>query len=404
MTRQPHILVANVFFSPYSFGGATVVAEEVGRKLVSDHNMRVSAVSLVKRPELMGYQTMKVERGGIENYLINVPASRSYAEQYDNPGVTEVFAEILDHLKPDLLHAHCIQEMGTGVLSVAHIRRLPVILSVHDFWWICERQFMIKPSREYCAQNPVEIENCKKCVSDFGRAKLRFEKLRQDVSKPDLVTYPSRFAKNLCEASGMKSKRSVVWQNGVRLPSRDFFSEQAARRDRDRRTVFGFLGGPSQIKGWPLLQETFSRLPRSNFKGLLVDGSLDGSWWHGRNISDLQGDWSVIPRFSQDQMDKFYSEIDVLLFLSQWKETFGLSIRECLSRGIKVLQTDSGGTTEWEGADCTTMLAIGDGPEKLIPKINQILDSQTRFVEPIDVTSFTDQATTLSGYINSLVR
>ena len=29
MTEQPHILVANIFFSPYSYGGATIVAETI---------------------------------------------------------------------------------------------------------------------------------------------------------------------------------------------------------------------------------------------------------------------------------------------------------------------------------------------------------------------------------------
>ena len=403
MTEQPHILVANIFFSPYSYGGATIVAEEVAKKLQSDQKLRVSAVSLIKQPDLMHYQTMKIDGDGIENYVINVPESRTYAEHYDNPNITQAFAEILDHLNPDLLHAHCLQEMGTGIFDVAKLKNIPIILSVHDYWWICERQFMIKPSREFCAQHPIKIENCRNCVSDFSRARLRFEKLTNDVSKADLVTYPSAYAKELCEASGMTSVKSTVWQNGVRLPTPEFFSLQAERRSRDRRTVFGFVGGPSQIKGWPLLKETFSALPRSNFKGLLVDGSLDGSWWRDKDISTMQGDWSIVPRFSQDEMDGFYSEIDVLLFLSQWKETFGLSIRECLARGIKVVQTDSGGTVEWDGANPSTMLAIGDGHEKLALKINEILDSSTRYTEPSGVTSFADQAAVLSNHISDVL-
>jgi len=91
-------------------------------------------------------------------------------------------------------------------------------------------------------------------------------------------------------------------------------------------------------------------------------------------------------------MDDFYAEIDVLLFLSQWKETFGLTIREALARGIRVIQTDSGGTTEWDGADRSDMLAIGDGPDALRPLILRELARADDHPAPRPVTGYADQA------------
>ena len=75
-------------------------------------------------------------------------------------------------------------------------------------------------------------------------------------------------------------------------------------------------------------------------------------------------------------MDGFYAQIDVLLFPSQWKETFGLTVREAAARGIHVLQTDSGGTAEWDGADRAAMLRIGDGPETLQAAVTQVLETR----------------------------
>ena len=69
----PHLLVGNIFFAPYTYGGATIVAEEVARHLALDHGWQVSAVSAVSRADLPAYALRKVQTGPVPNYLINLP-------------------------------------------------------------------------------------------------------------------------------------------------------------------------------------------------------------------------------------------------------------------------------------------------------------------------------------------
>ncbi|MEM6276933.1 MAG: glycosyltransferase [Pseudomonadota bacterium] len=374
MARKPHILVANIFFAPFSYGGATVVAEEVARALVAQGAARVSALSLMSRAELAPYTILRSQVGGIDNYLINVPDGRKYTEMYDNPDLGEAVAELLEEIAPDLVHAHCIQEIGADLLRRVKAVGLPLILSVHDFWWICERQFMVRMDNVYCGQFPVRIEACATCVGDHAAATRRFELLRETAALADVVTYPSRFALDLCEASGLAPGKGVVWQNGINPPSETFFSQQAARRSDNGRHVFGFLGGPSQIKGWPLIKKAFAALERDDFDMLVVDGSRDGSWWEPEMIMGLPGRWQIVPRFEQPQMDDFYARVDTVLFMSQWKETFGLAIREALIRGIGVIQTDSGGTTEHPAANASRLIPIGAGPEPLKAQVLEALN------------------------------
>ncbi|MDQ2090271.1 glycosyltransferase [Marimonas arenosa] len=399
-----HILVANVFFAPYSYGGATVVAEQVARELVRQTSARVSVVSMVQDDSLVPYKPIKSQTGGIVNYIINVPRHRSYAELYDNPQVTQIVARLMDFLDPDLLHAHCIQDMGAGIFSAAKARDIPVILSVHDFWWLCDRQFMIKPDQSYCGQDPIRIEACRGCVDDFSAARTRRDYLLAQAAHIDLVTYPSRFALELSENSGFAPGKGVVWENGVRLPGPGFFEAQAARRARDGTLSFGFLGGPSQIKGWPLLRRAFSQLDRQDYRLLLVDGSLDGTWWEDVDLKTLKGDVEIYPRFSQDEMDAFYAEIDVLLFLSQWKETFGLAIREAVSRGIPVIQTDSGGTVEHAFADPSRLIPIGAGADALVSQLNAAFKQDHAGISPGTVSSFTEQALRFAELATPLIR
>jgi len=398
-----HILVVNVLFAPFSYGGATVVAEQVAQGLLQLGGYRITAVSLCARADLAPYVVIKSQKNGIVNYLINMPATRSYGEMYNNPEVTARLAELINALEPDLVHAHCIQEIGTGVIAAAEGSGVPVILSVHDFWWLCERQFMIGIDDKYCGQNPVRIDQCKGCVSNFWAAKMRFNHLNAISRSAAMVTYPSRFAMELSEASGFAPGLGVVWENGVLLPDASFFAKQTRRREVDRRLTFGFVGGPAQIKGWPQIRDAFQKLERQDFRGLVVDGSLDQSWWTQKNLAGLSGEWSIHPRFDQEAMDDFYAEIDVLLFMSQWKETFGLAIREALARGIAVIQTDSGGTVEHGATPADQLIPIAAPPETLLRQIEAHLEQHPQQIEPYPVASFASQARSFAKLVERVL-
>jgi glycosyltransferase involved in cell wall biosynthesis len=407
--HKPHVLVINVYFAPYTYGGATIVAEQVVQALRQHHACEITVISAMSRADLAPYAVIKSARDGIMNYLINIPFQRPYQAIYNNPQVTERLLQLMRHIEPDLVHLHCLQDLGSGAIVVARQLGLPVILSTHDFWWICERQFMIRTDGAACFQNPVEVKACAGCVENLDLAEVRQAHLRAQVAQVDLLTCPSRFALELSIRSGLQGQVNRVWQNGVHLPQADFTAKQMARRGRDPgRLAFGFVGGPSQIKGWPLIRQAFALMRRQggavpDFDVYLVEGSLDGSWWRGHDFSDLAGTWHVVPRFAQAEMDRFYERIDVLLFLSQWRETFGLTIREALARGIRVIQTDSGGTVEHVMADQASLLPIGAGPEVLCGELERVLATPQAHPAPVAVRSFADQAAELHGWIVDLV-
>lgn len=398
-----HIMVLNVFFAPFSYGGATVVAEEVSKALVRHSGYQITAVSLCARSELRTYTVVRSEVAGITNYVINVPAGRSYRELYDNPKVEEILRELMEELAPDVVHAHCLQDIGAGVLKEAHDLGIPIILSVHDFWWICERQFMVNVNKTYCGQNPVVVEDCRGCVVDFDAAARRFTYLQEIGKLPARVTYPSQFAKDLCAASGFAPQTGMVWKNGVRLPDDGFDRLQAARRARDPRLTIGYVGGPSQIKGWPLIREAFRKLDDPDIRVIVVDGSRDGGWWSDQDLKGLPGQWEIYPRFIQQEMDAFYAQIDVLLFMSQWKETFGLAIREALARGITVIQTDSGGTTEHGTVAQDALIPIGAPAEVLTGRLMAAIAAHPDHPAPKIVTSYEEQATEFAALVEDVL-
>jgi len=387
------LLVLNVHFSPFTYGGATVVAEEVAQTLQRDHGVQVFVISAISRADLAPYAVMRVESLGMVHYMINLPDNRGAVLADNNPQVAERVAGLVSTIAPDLAHVHCIQDLGAGCIPALQAAGVPVILSVHDYWWLCERQFMMRPNGQFCGQDPIRVEACRGCVDDIARTRRRSAQLGAIAAGCELVTYPGTYAMDLSLRSGLgQAGRSVVWTNGVRLPGPDFAEAQARHRSADGPIVFGHIGGPSDSKGWPVIKAAFTAIDRDDFVLRLVNGSVWGNWWDGHDLSGLRGDVQVVPRFAQDQIDTFFAEIDCLLFLSQWKETFGLTIREAISRGVRVIQTDSGGTVEHALADPARLLPIGAPPGRLVAELNRVLDAPQDRPAPVPVTSYADQA------------
>jgi glycosyltransferase involved in cell wall biosynthesis len=61
---------------------------------------------------------------------------------------------------------------------------------------------------------------------------------------------------------------------------------------------------------------------------------------------NVAGRIDIVPAYTQDEMDAFFADVDVLLFPSQWKESFGLTVREALARRVWVIATEGGGPGE----------------------------------------------------------
>lgn len=397
-----HLLVTNVFFDPFSYGGATVVAEEVVRELARKTDWQITVVSVSSSLGIEPYHMVRTQGAGVDHIIISVPQLLAGADNYLNSQVETIFEQLVNSITPDVVHAHCVQNIGAGGLRAVNAQGIPLIISVHDFWWLCERQFMITGKGRYCGRERINPDLCASCVDSISSNRARDRILRDVLNNASVITYPSRFARDLHERSGIDESRGIVWPNGVRLPNPTFFERQAERRLRDPRLSFGFVGGPSQIKGWPVIKEAFKKLDRNDFIVNVVDASADRSWWRQGDFSDLPGEWRISPRYTQERLDDFYVEIDALLFLSQWKETFGLALREAAARGLDIVQTEGGGTTEYDGFGNARVVQIGDGPEKVAIELNALLEGY-RNGRPGRVRGYSEQADDLIRIINNLV-
>lgn len=348
-----HVLVANVYFNPNSFGGATILAENLVDKLVElNQDISFTLLSTQRNESVSGdYSVFRVKlHERVDHFVVRVPHLPP-ADSFNHKAMEHVFERIAKSTAPDFVHFHCVQDMGANLVLLSKKMGLKTLVSTHDYWWFCHRQFMIDQTGEYCGVEGENVTKCETCVGNKVAFQKRFSQSINFLNQADIVTFPSEFSRSIHLARGVNPTKAYVSKNGVVLPKNDYAKKRHQRIIETKGTaVFGFVGGPGPIKGWAILEKTIEMLSKENvdFKIKLVDaGSKIGRpWWKRHNLSKFGEHIEIVEPYDQNSIDDFFASIDCLLFLSQWKETFGLTVREALVRDTYVIATDSGPAAE----------------------------------------------------------
>jgi glycosyltransferase involved in cell wall biosynthesis len=312
----------------------------------------------------------RYEHDGVQIFAVPVVEDGDSIAQFDNPAIADMFGDILDAVQPDVVHLHSVQWLSATVARVCRERGIPYVITVHDAWWLCPRQFMVTAADKYCGQTSIDIHVCEACEPGARHLQLRRDVLVEALHGAALLLSPSEAHRALYVANGIAPGHIQVAPNGVRLPT-----EALARPMRD--TVrFGYVGGAVAVKGFPLVRGAFEALRRPDWELVLVDNTLslgfpsvDAKNWK------VRGGIEIVSAYAQDEMDAFFADIDVLLFPSQWKESFGLTVREALVRDVWVVTTNGGGAAEavTEGVN-GTIIPLDGRWESLRDAIEALLD------------------------------
>jgi glycosyltransferase involved in cell wall biosynthesis len=314
-----------------------------------------------------------------------------------------VFEDLLASYQPDVVHFHAIQGLTASIAEACVKASVPYVVTLHDAWWLCERQFMVKPNHQYCGQITIDMDVCESCVPSISWTELRFNFLKNMLRQASRLLAPSEFWKTIYVANGVPSDLIAVNKNGIQAPRVN--GRTPSRSDTKLR--FGFVGGTGPIKGLDLIVRAFQELDSADYELVLVDNTLNLGFSSVPKRLRLRGAIKIVPAYTQKTIDDFFSMIDVLLFPSQWKESFGLTVREALVRDKWVIVTDSGGTIEdIVGDENGTIIPLDGNHLNLKAAIAQLLANPQRVFGHVNkykarIRSFDDQAEELYAFLKS---
>ncbi len=338
------ILHVSAHYPPNFVSGGTLVPQRLARaQRDRGHDARVYAGFLdEQRPPLQAWDESD-ETGLPVRWIVTTPWTAWHDRtNYCNPPVEFDFQEYLHGFRPDIVHVHSLQTLGAGLLSTAADSGARVVLTMHDFWWLCARQFLVDRDLVPCCL-VVDAGVCQ-CQVDRAYLAERHEYLSGQLTRADAILAPSASAAAVLAANGIPEARLRVDENGLPESAQQrTHPHREARAGAPNAVRFLFTGGPDPMKGAQVLFAAASKL--ADTPGWAVDayGFADGD---DAVPAELPAQVRIRGQYAPDELDEVMLQHDVLIVPSLMRESHSIVTREALIRGLAVVCTDTLGPEE----------------------------------------------------------
>lgn len=333
-----NVLSVNCFYNPRSFGGATIVAEEMNKRFDDNQKINIHVLTSLSEEYATPYQVRRYGVLGHECYGIGLPNYLPEQNQVINNNIDEAFIEVLNIVKPDLVHFHSIQGLGISMLEICAQHNIEISVTAHDYWWLYDHQFILSYDNKHKTRGIFNHALSNSSPDEHSNSYYVMKKRKALLLASKILT-PSVFTEGLYKNEGFAKAR--LNKNGVNLPKAEI------KRMAPSIVRFGYVGGNTDIKGFHLIKSAFKSIPAESAQITIVDNTLNLGYasFNNHDLVNFKNH-KVIPAFTQETMDDFYDGIDVLLYPTQSKESFGLTVREALIRNVWVITSDAGGAPE----------------------------------------------------------
>jgi len=314
--------------------------------------------------------------------------------------VTEAITQVLNEIKPDIIHAHGWKEY---TCLAAFRCRIPCFVTSHHGGIICPAGALLNHRDEICT-DPASYKNCIRCCVraipgsklwllflrslpvDFqlrlGRwlRKTRFiyfltplgtmalsigDKLLavETISKyaTSLIAPANAIADALIR-NGIPKEKVTIIPHGIPLPQK-----QPLRPDFGKGPMrFIFVGRISYVKGVHVMLEAFSQLKKDSYELHIVGGAITKP--ETRYMTHLKNKYTSLNVIwhgnkSHQEIPKYMAQCDVIIHPTICLEVYGLNIAEALAVGRPVIATRCGGAE----------MQIQDGVNGILVPPNDVL-------------------------------
>jgi glycosyltransferase involved in cell wall biosynthesis len=335
------ILVVSAHYPPNFISGGTLGPQRLARGLRDKgHEVSVYAGWVGARDPLATWTDVD-ETGITVRWIVITPWTHWWERRnFDNPDVTTHFRLHLEETKPDLVHVHSLQTLGRGWIDACADAGVRVVVTMHDFWWICARQFLSNRAQQLCSA----VVSCGMCHCQENREWLeeRNALLAATLRRVDLVLAVSRSQADVLRANGIGidafGPEVALDENG--LPP---LPEPGRPRLAGDETVFLYTGGGEVLKGAKVLLDAASKL--ADVPGWRLDTYGMQEYLEAFGL-EAPPHVRVHPRFAPEGADAVFDAADVLILPSVVRESHSLVTREALARGMPVITSDTLGPEE----------------------------------------------------------
>ena len=384
---EMRVLVVVHGFPPHGQGGSEIYAHEHARALAQGFGDEVQVLTRESDPARPEYDVRHEERDGLRIAWINntFRSVRSFEESYRNPRIAAIAEALIDSHRPEIAHIHHLTSLSTGIVPALAARRIPSLLTLHDYWLMCHRGQLLNVKYERC-DGPGE-NGCNACIGAaeappiagavaslareidqrlppamrqagrqlasalvpqrFGEAEAgrRLNHMRAICAEVSRFVAPSERIRQRFVQFGIPQERIALSPYGL---DRRLFTGVAHAPARPLR--FGFLGTLMASKAPHLLLDAHCRLPSGaatvTLCGAVADYHGDTSYRRLLEPFLAGAGVRVTGALPHDEIPRQLAAIDVLVVPSIWEENSPFVVWEAMLAGVPVVASRVGGIPE----------------------------------------------------------
>ncbi|WP_322797799.1 glycosyltransferase family 4 protein [Thermoflexus sp.] len=351
-------------FPPASTGGTEIYTLNLARGLAAQGHA-VFVFYRDDRASALGSAEPWEEREGFRAFRISRPVHRfsssaiaRFMDTFWNPDVEEKFARFLDETQPHIVHVQHLMTLSFRLIAQAKRRGMPVVLTLHDYWFLCGNAQLIWPDGRVCRGKAMGL-NCGRCALanqfhpllaiGFRPAAAVLMQIRDHLVwramlQADRWIAPSQFLIQKYVQAGLPRERVLYLENGIDIQR---IRRYAWRPSPDGRVRFTYLGALAWQKGVHVAVEAFRGLPADRAV-LRIYGDPHRFPDYVERLRRLAdpATTSFEGPVSNDEVGRVLAETDVLLVPSLWYENSPVVIQEALAAGVPVIASDLGALAE----------------------------------------------------------
>lgn len=386
------------------------IAEEMSRR---GHDVSILCIGEWEKGKVYWNGVTQDVQNGILVRRVNlnwIKAPDPFGYLYDNPVVADYLQNLLQEIKPDVVHVTSCETLSASVICTVKEENIPLALSLTDFWFLCPRINLLHADGSNCngQTSPAECIDCKmrdngmylrvrnivptrslysalETISQIpvltrqrglrglaGNMRDRKEILKSALTLPDRIVTASGFVKDVFVANGITSPITLQ-PYGHDLSWLDSYQGKL-ESDKIR---FGYVGQLIEAKGVHLILQALGEIPAGLREkiSLVIYGNLSHTPAYGQRLRNLAAPFPNVifaGTYQHAESAGVFAGIDVLLVPSVWYD-FPLIIHEAYATGTPVIATRLGGMAEVVSHDESGLLFERNNVKDLAAQLTRLV-------------------------------
>ncbi len=379
-------------------GGTEIYTKQLCKELSKNHDVYI----FYPKFNVTHYSINLFKVGKIKVIELSLPYYEKikkildFKSSYLNVKIEKKFNEILNKIKPQIVHFQHLINLSASLINITYEKNIPTILTLHDYWFICPRAFLLRDNLTICNHNDIQAKNCLECWINgflknfFTNKPLLLKTLKKIIQclglnkedfnirknymlslllKVDKIISPSKFLQKIFLENGLSKHKILHSENGYDLNRFIGFNRKKPSKEK---MMFGFIGNFAERKGVETLIKTFNMIKNEKVE-LKIYGYNQNSIFSIKFRKKIKN-----PRIKLmgefNNVKEPFSNIDILIFPSICLENCPLVLLEALIAKIPVIASNLASIPEFIIHEKNGLLFEAGNPYDLHEKVNRFID------------------------------